>query len=125
MDQLRRELADRQEQDWKQREEAVRAREEQIAHRELELKARYGAQLLAAQSEVNRAEARERDLQIKREELQREHATLMKHCDKLHGEVANLQAQVDELSGSRWRKIGMRIGIAKPTTWEREHVNGN
>jgi ADP-heptose:LPS heptosyltransferase len=122
---LRRELAARHddeqhtEQKWKQQQEALNAREEQLVDREIEMKARYGAQLIAAQEEVNRAEARTRDLQIKLEQLEREHAALRKYCEKLRGDLGNMEVQVNELSSSRWRKIGMKIGIAKPTSWER------
>jgi hypothetical protein len=123
--QARRAEQERIDQSLREREAAVRTREERIGNRELELKARYGTQLLAAQSEVDRAEARERDLQIKLEQLQREHATLLKHCEKLRGELNGLQGHVNELAGSRWRRIGMKIGIAKQTTWEVTHPNGN
>jgi hypothetical protein len=122
---LRQELAardqdeQRTEQQWRQRQEALNSREEQLVDREIEMKARYGAQLIAAQEEVNRAEARTRDLQIKLEQLEREHTALRKYCEKLRGDLGNMEVQVTELSSSRWRKIGMKIGIAKPTSWER------
>ncbi len=116
---------ERTDQGLKAREDAVRLREEQIASREFDLKAHYGAQLLALQSEVRRAEAREKDLQAKLEQLQHEQASLMKVCHDLRGELRSLQGHAHELAGSRWRRIGMKIGIAKPTTWEQLHANGN
>jgi ADP-heptose:LPS heptosyltransferase len=102
-----------------EREHDLRVREEQMAQRELELKARFGAQLLSAQRETEAALSRERDLTQKLEQMERAHAALVNHLEQIRKENQNLQQQVDELRSSRWRRIGMKIGIAKKTSWER------
>ncbi len=44
---------------------------------------------------------------------------LVEHLEAVRLVNAELEQRVQELSASRWRKLGLKIGLAKQTSWER------
>jgi hypothetical protein len=46
-------------------------------------------------------------------------AQLFKHMDYLERARTELEVRTKEFSSSRWRKLGLALGIAKRTSWER------
>lgn len=53
---------------------------------------------------------------------QARHAQVFNHMDYLENARAGLEIRVKELASSRWRKLGVSLGIAKKTSWERAQV---
>jgi hypothetical protein len=47
------------------------------------------------------------------------HSELQTCVTELQSRIRELQGFVNEYSASRWRKLGLKMGIAKETSWER------
>jgi hypothetical protein len=48
-------------------------------------------------------------------------ARLVQHFDELRHTQAELHERIRELSTSRWRKLGVRLGLVKHAAWERTY----
>jgi hypothetical protein len=54
--------------------------------------------------------------------LGQEHNALQQRVTQLQERVQELQECVNEHSASRWRRLGLKMGVAKETTWERTRL---
>jgi hypothetical protein len=61
-------------------------------------------------------------LPLERFEAERK-ARLVRHLEALRQNQCELERRLCELSKSRWRKLGLRLGLVKPATWERPRMS--
>jgi predicted RNase H-like nuclease (RuvC/YqgF family) len=79
---------------------------------------RLERELREVSSQLAERDRLERELRDARRQLA-ERDRLEKELQETSSQLADFKVQVHELQSSRWRKLGRRLGIAKPTSFER------